>query len=169
VGPAASGKDYVKNKLIEMGYISDVAFTTRPPRSNEINGKDYNFVSLDEFDNLDLFESVEFNGWKYGKSLESWNESDIFIMTPSGIRNLDKDKRKDSFVVLIEVSEEERLRRLKLRNDSSDSVERRIEADKKDFDGFRDYNFILYNNGFTDINMLVQKMLNFYIDMCEKF
>jgi dephospho-CoA kinase len=90
-------------------------------------------------------------------------------MTPSGIRNLDKDKRKDSFVVLVEVSEEERLRRLKLRNDSSDSVERRMEADKKDFDGFRDYNFILYNNGFTDINMLVQKMLNFYIDMCEKF
>jgi guanylate kinase len=53
-GPSGVGKDTLLQKLQEYGYEFwfVVTMTTRPPRPNEVHGKDYLFVSKDEFAGL---------------------------------------------------------------------------------------------------------------------
>ena len=50
-GPSGVGKNTVADILIDKGYgIYSVSMTTRGIRETEIEGKDYFFVSKEEFD-----------------------------------------------------------------------------------------------------------------------
>ena len=54
IGKSGSGKDTLLNKFFENFSRKNVlhkiiSYTTRPPRENEVNGKDYFFVSKEEF------------------------------------------------------------------------------------------------------------------------
>ena len=59
-------------------------------------------------------------------------------MTPSGVSKLKNEDRLESYIVLIDIDYEIRRERLSIRNDS-DSVERRLSADEKDFEFFFDF------------------------------
>ena len=53
--PSGAGKtSLVKEISLKNNYSISISHTTREPRSNEINGKDYFFVSMDEFKKLIL-------------------------------------------------------------------------------------------------------------------
>ena len=51
VGKAASGKDYARKICQQLGLKYAVSYTTRPPREEEEDGKDYYYLSLKEFKN----------------------------------------------------------------------------------------------------------------------
>ena len=72
VGHAASGKDYARKILEEIGYPYQISYTTRSMRNGEIHGKDYYFIPVYKFKDLikiDFFyEYVIFNSWYYGTS-----------------------------------------------------------------------------------------------------
>lgn len=55
-GPSGCGKGTVCSHLMrncpEMTFRLSVSATTRPPRPGEINGRDYFFISREEFENL---------------------------------------------------------------------------------------------------------------------
>jgi guanylate kinase len=152
-GKAASGKDHLRKILEGRGYKYGVSYTTRPPRPGEIDGKDYFFLEESEFQSLIeqgfFYEHVTFNGWFYGTSKEQWyTTDDVFIMTPTGIRKLHAADRKSSFVIYIDIPTEIRRERLKQRNDNNDSIERRLEADDKDFVGFTDFDIKITDHNF---------------------
>ena len=50
-GPSASGKTTLRKKLqkMEAGLMFSVSATTRPKRSDEVDGADYYFVSESDF------------------------------------------------------------------------------------------------------------------------
>ena len=50
MGATASGKDTVLNQMVKEGVKRFVSYTTRPMRIGEIYGKEYNFVTKEEFD-----------------------------------------------------------------------------------------------------------------------
>ena len=51
--PSGAGKTTLVNLILQnKKFVNSVSHTTRKPRSNEINGKDYYFVSNEEFKNL---------------------------------------------------------------------------------------------------------------------
>ena len=51
--PSGAGKTTLVNLLLKKkNFTNSVSHTTRKPRSNEVNGKDYFFVSSEEFQNL---------------------------------------------------------------------------------------------------------------------
>ena len=51
--PSGAGKTTLVNLISQKKkFINSVSHTTRKPRSNEINGKHYFFVSEEEFQNL---------------------------------------------------------------------------------------------------------------------
>lgn len=153
VGKAAAGKDHLRKILEGRGFKYGVSYTTRPPRPGEIDGRDYYFLEENEFKTLIdsgfFYEHVTFNGWYYGTSKEQWFQTDdVFIMTPSGVSKLHAADRKHSFIIYIDVPVEIRRQRLSERNDNNDSIERRLEADERDFIGFTDYDIKITDHNF---------------------
>ena len=149
VGPGGSGKDYLRRIMVDRGFTYGVSHTSRPPREGEEEGKDYYFRDIKFFeDNQDMFLELQtFNGWKYGISKNEFEEKDIFILSPAGLRSISKEIREKSFVIYVNPGSEIRLERLHARNDADD-VERRYIADVRDFFEFSDYDIMITNEDF---------------------
>jgi guanylate kinase len=151
VGKAGAGKDFFRKKFVDKGFKYATSYTTRPPRTGEVQGLDYNFISKEKFEkliNMDFwYEHVPFNGWYYGTSKIQFREDDIFIMTPTGISHLNEKDRSESLIMYLDIPYEVRKERLKLRSDA-DSVDRRLIADEKDFAGFSNFDIRITNPDF---------------------
>jgi len=148
-GEAGSGKDYLLNTLLKDNDIKDslhpvISCTTRPMRENEINGKDYYFISNEDFAQrvIDgrMLEAVVFNNWCYGASIDTLIEDkiNIFVCNPAGIEALAENPAIILAIVRIKVSPKTRLLRQlnREKNPDVDEIIRRYAADKKDFTEF---------------------------------
>lgn len=149
VGRGGSGKDFLRKKFQEKGFKYCVSYTSRPIREGEIDGKDYIFTTARYFNTIHslFYEIDEFNDWKYGTLEEDFIESNLFIMTPSGVNNIKPQDRKKCFVIFIDPPGEIIKERLTQRKDA-DSADRRIEADNKDFLEFINYDIRITNHDF---------------------
>lgn len=71
-GPTASGKDAIMHKLLEQNpdWSRIITTTTRLPRPEEINGKDYFFVDKNTFETMqkngEFLETINYSGNYYG-------------------------------------------------------------------------------------------------------
>lgn len=145
-GKAASGKDFMKEKFIGRGFKAEVSYTTRPMRDGEEDGKTYHYITDEEFDKMiknDKFlQWKSFVSWRYGTHKFEWSTKNLFIQTPEGIESLSSEDRSKAFVIYINIPEDIRERRLRERKDSDD-VERRLNADREQFDNFTDYDMMI--------------------------
>lgn len=152
VGRGASGKDFMRKTLEQRGFKYAVSYTTRPPRLNEINGKDYHFISKEQADRMikadEFYEYVMFNGWLYGTTKEQFYTDDVFIMTPVGLSHVDQKDRSSSFVIFLDMADSIRRERMLARDMPGDTVDRRIEADNLDFKDFKNYDIRITNSDF---------------------
>jgi guanylate kinase len=146
-GPSGSGKNFLLEGLIEKGYKYLPKITTRPIREHEKDGLDYHFLKEDEYnilyenDLIKVYQKFKINKqtWHYAITKKSFDDSNVFIMTPEELTFLSKEERKKCFVVFLDIEEKIRRKRISKRNDNSDSIDRRILADRIDFKYFRDY------------------------------
>ena len=82
VAPSGAGKSSLVNALLEKDpdIGLSVSFTTRAPRPGEVNGREYNFLTEQEFlkrkDAGDFLEWANVHGNYYGTS-KSWIESQM--------------------------------------------------------------------------------------------
>jgi guanylate kinase len=156
VGPGSSGKDYASKILQELGLKFSCTYTIRPPRAGEVHGKDYFFISYDEFiekrHNSEFITEMKFkNGeWLYGRDFNDFynKENNLIIMAPGDLNQLPMTDIWSSYIVYFCIPEEIRRERLSKRNDA-DNVERRLEADRKDFKTFKCYNHIITKSDFS--------------------
>jgi guanylate kinase len=150
-GKSASGKDELKKRLREKGMKYGKTYTTRPPREGE--GEDSHvFISEEQFKKLNTnkffkYYSV-FNGWFYGLPNFEWRDSNLFIFTPSSLQSLTEEELKESFIIYVDIEEDVRRSRLQERKGNADSIERRLKADKEDFENFTKYNLRITNENF---------------------
>jgi len=152
-GKAASGKDHMRKVLGSRGFRYGVSYTTRPPREGEVNGRDYYFISINEFEALlkdgYWYEWVEFNGWYYGTSQDQFHKDcDLFIMTPTGVSKIHPEDRLNTTIIYLDIDLETRKSRLTQRDMPGDSMERRIMADEADFKQFTDFDIRITNTDF---------------------
>jgi guanylate kinase len=162
LGKSGSGKDYLMRKLVEKGLKSGLKMTTRPQRKFEKQGITYNFVNDNQF--VELINENKFlayqtfnvtpegrdpETWYYGLTLQEFNESQLFIMTPGEFSNIDEETRKKCFVVYLDIDRKVRESRLFKREDKNDSIIRRLDADEIDFKEFRDYDLRITDPEFT--------------------
>lgn len=72
--PSGAGKSSLVKALLELDshLAVSVSHTTRPPRGQEQDGREYHFISNDQFDAMiehgDFFEWAEVHGNRYGTS-----------------------------------------------------------------------------------------------------
>ncbi len=100
VGKGGSGKDHLRKILVGNGFKYCVSHTTRPIREGEENGKDYWFIESSKLTEMaeSFYEGVFFNSWFYGTSMDEFNKSNLFIMTPGGVAKLNKKDREESTI-----------------------------------------------------------------------
>lgn len=153
VGAGASGKDFLKKKLISKGFSPSTSYTTRPPRPGEIDGEDYVFVDDATFlsmvaeDKFREWNKFTEKGWYYGTTNDHFKSASLFVMTPSGIRALTPDERKEFFVIYLDIPESVRRERLLSRRDA-DFADRRLKTDREDFEDFEDFDIRITNSDF---------------------
>lgn len=156
VGGSGSGKDFLLRGLVKLGLKYIPKFTTRPKRKLETEGVEYNFLTLEEYlklkqDNLiKVYQEipVELGTWYYGITNNTFYKSQVFIMTPNEIEQLNELELSKCFVVYLDIDEEIRRNRIGRRNDNNDSIERRIKADYEDFKDFKKYDLKITDSEF---------------------
>lgn len=170
LGFSSSGKDTI-SKIIsnDTGIPILTSHTTRPPRNQkEIDEKAYYFVDDNFFDDKSKFvEMRKYNTkagtWKYGLTFEELakNQLSIFIVDRQGMEELIEVVGDESVVsIFIQVDEETLRVRQKSRGDSIAEFERRLEDDKKRFEGFMsDY---VVNN--YDLELAVQQVKQIIVE-----
>ena len=161
IGGSGSGKNYLLNGLIAKGERYEPKITTRPIRSGEINGVDYNFMSNEDFMKLyndkqiKTYQKFIIKGepWFYAVSKENYINNNLFIMTPFELEMLSEEERRGCYVVYLDIDESIRRKRILERNDNNDSIERRMSADRLDFLTFEDYDIKVSDSDF-DIDLI---------------
>ena len=156
--PSGVGKTTLTKK-IQQKYKSfkiSVSHTTRSPRSNEVDGVDYNFVSHEKFQNLikknNFYEYAKIFGNFYGTLKKNIDkliiENDIiFDIDWQGTKNLSKFKNlKLIKIFLIADNKEELNKRLLKRNQNTmEEISKRLNAFDDDIKHWNDYDFIVVN------------------------
>jgi len=158
-GPSGTGKSTVISRVMQQypNLRFSVSATTRPMRPGETDGKDYFFVSREEFmrmrDNGELLEHAEYVGNCYGtpaapiqKALDEG--TDILLdIEPQGALQV-KARRKDAVLLfLAPPSVEELARRLRGRGDTAEElVEKRLRQAAWEFTQAEHYDYIVVND-----------------------
>ena len=175
--PSGAGKTTLTKKIQQkyQSFKISVSHTTRSPRSNEIDGVDYFFVSKNDFSKLikqeKFYEYAEIFGNFYGTSKKVVNETIkkndlIFDIDWQGTKQLSKFKSlKLIKIYLITDSKNELKKRLIKRNQNTQQeVEKRFEAFDEDIKHWNDYDYILINENletcFRQIEIIIKNSKN---------
>ncbi len=156
--PSGVGKTTISKK-IEQKYQSfkiSVSHTTRAPRSNEIDGVDYHFISNEKFEQLikekKFYEYAKIFENYYGTLKKNVDETIkkndlLFDIDWQGTKQLSKFKNlKLIKIYLITDSKEELKSRLIKRNQNSKAeVEKRFNSFDEDIKHWNDYDYIIIN------------------------
>ncbi|MGZ5244509.1 MAG: guanylate kinase [Bacteroidia bacterium] len=160
-GPSGSGKTTLAQHLLtNMPDLSfSISATTRPKREGEIHGKDYYFLSQDEFkDKLQENEFIEFeevySGIFYGtlktELQRIWNEKRIPVLDIDviGALNIKKNFAPSALAIFIHpISLENIKSRLKQRaTESAESFEKRIQRAEEELSIAPQLDEIVYND-----------------------
>lgn len=134
VGASASGKTEVAKNLAKVYKITKViTHTTRKMRINEIQDKDYHFVTKEEFLKLKqenyFVETTFYNGNYYGTSKKEISDEKCLIVDPNGLRSFEllNDPRIVTFCLI--TSKEIRKKRMENRGDKEEDIIKRLSND----------------------------------------
>lgn len=175
VGKSCSGKSSILHEVLSKLEIPVlISNTTRPPRANEIDGIDYNFVSMSDFDSDYKNENVlEYDVFRIDSIKQSWvyytkksdlllpTTSQITITSPTGLAQLMSNKELRDKIVSIYIDADDKLRQKRYlsRSISPDSMTDRFERDDKAFQYlFADY--IILNDENMSINEASNQVIN---------
>ena len=174
--PSGAGKTTLVKLLSERkGFVTSVSHTTRTPRSNEIDGKDYHFVNNEKFEkmisNKEFLEYAKVFKNFYGTTKSNiFDELDkgknvIFDIDWQGTNQIISQKLKNKLLTffILPPSREELFKRLSNR-DMKDKLiaEERMKQFDKDVLHWKDYNYVIINNDLE----VCYKQISEYID-CE--
>ncbi len=148
-----------------------VSVTTRKPRPGETDGKDYHFISREQFDHMgeagELLEYAEVFGNGYGTPLapvEKWlsqGKDVLFDIDWQGTQQIHARMRDDLVRVFILPPSAEELRsRLVRRNQNSASVvAKRMAEASNEISHWAEYDFVLINDNLDDCDAAIGKIL----------
>ena len=174
-GPSGVGKGTLKAKLFEE-FAARIAYsvsaTTRGPREGEVDGKDYFFISRQEFErrvkNNEFLEHAEFAGNCYGtprayveKLLDS-GMNVVLEIDVQGALQVMKSMPECVSVFILPPSFEELEHRLRGRGtETEEKVRERLETAKRELPYAPQYDYQIVNGG--DIEAAYQSLRDVFL------
>lgn len=157
-GPSGVGKDTVVQALKERGlpFHFVVTATTRPPRPGEVNGRDYFFVSKEEFARMieanELIEyAIVYNDYKgipkqqVRQALASGKDV-IMRLDVQGAATVRRLAPEAVLIFLTTQSEEELVARLRKRQtDSAEDLSLRIATARQELKRAKEFDYVIVN------------------------
>ncbi|MDD3084104.1 MAG: guanylate kinase [Candidatus ainarchaeum sp.] len=157
-GHSGSGKTTIANSLLKKNNDLEkvITCTTRKPRNNEINGKDYFFLTLEEFEknikeNL-MAEYEKYSGNYYGsrkKDVEKIlnnGKKVLFVVDTKGALTLKKSFSNSILIFIKAPSLKELKKRLLKRGDKKNFVEKRFLEINDELKREKEFDFVIINN-----------------------
>ena len=170
--PSGCGKTSLVETLIKNAknlYVS-VSHTTRPPRSDEINGINYYFVSIDEFEemiknNAFVEHAMVFDN-HYGSSAKLIKEKldegiDVILEIDwQGARQVKINMPNAISIFILPPSKEALLGRLQQRAQDNDAtINKRMSDAKNQMQHFNEFDYLIINDDFNsalnDLNLII--------------
>lgn len=157
-GPSGVGKDTTLTRMREMGFPFHfvVTATARPQRPGEVHGKDYYFVSMEEFTSMVEQDELLEHALVYGEykgipkaqvrqALAS-NKDVVMRIDVQGAATVRKLVPDAVLVFLVASSEEELMNRLRARRtESSEGLEKRIATARQEMARIVEFDYVVVN------------------------
>jgi len=169
--PSGAGKTTLTKKIAEnnKNFTISISHTTRKPRPNEINGRDYKFVSEQEFNTLvkenNFFEYANIFDNYYGTlkkpvlELLSLGRDVLFDIDWQGTQQLKKIKNLSlvTFFILPPNIQALKKRLLNRHKGQEELIEKRMDNFNEETSHWNEYNYVFVND---DLDTCYEKILN---------
>ena len=176
--PSGAGKSSLIQEILRRSIEAktsielSVSATTRMPRPNDVEGKDYFFISREKFDLLEsdnaFIESAMVHGNKYGTLEEYVNsrlKQGINLILDIDVQGFHQIKQKNianTSIFIIPPSINELRDRLENRNqDTSEVIDERLKNAIAELDSANEYDFRVLNDNF---DMAADELYNLIIN-----
>ena len=170
--PSGVGKTTISKKLQQkyQNLKVSISHTTRKPRSNEVDGIDYNFVSTEKFEKL--IKNNEF--YEYAKIFENYygtlkknvdqlfkNNDILFDIDWQGTKQLSKFVNLNLIKIYLITDSKEELKKRLLKRDQNtkDEVEKRFNSFDEDIKHWKDYDYIIINKNLDTCFKQIEKII----------
>lgn len=139
IGVSGSGKTTILNKIIDRDerFYQPVSCTTRSPREGEVHGREYFYITDEEFAQRvasgEFAEHATFNGKSYGtlwSEIQKPGKIIVRVTENDGAKNLKRDVAA-KIVAVLPPDEQTWIERFVARGDDEAEVRARIEIDKQ--------------------------------------
>jgi guanylate kinase len=159
--PSGAGKTTLTRRIQKLfpDLRFSVSHTTRPPRANEVDGKDYHFIDRAAFerkvDEGAFLEWAEVHGNLYGTGLSEIERARgtsactgmIFDIDYQGARQIRAKQPDVVSVFILPPSMDELLRRLRGRaSETEEVVQRRFEVSRREIEHYGFFDYLVVND-----------------------
>ncbi len=161
--PSGTGKTSLVRALLQsdLNLSLSISHTTRPPRSGEVNGRDYHFVDEETFRQMlqtgEFVENAEVYGNLYGTS-QKWVDSaitsgqDILLeIDCQGAKQIQQILPESIGIFILPPSADTLATRLKTRaQDNPGVIEKRLIAAREEVGHIAEFDYVIINNKLED-------------------
>jgi guanylate kinase len=156
--PSGSGKSTLVNELFKVVKHLDfsISYTTRPPRGSEQNGKEYFFVTKEQFETMikadEFLEYANVFGYYYGtakrflRDAEARGNDLLLDIDVQGAQQVKKSIPNAASIFILPPDREKLEWRLRNRGlDSEEVIRRRLDTARREIENYSKYDYILVN------------------------
>jgi guanylate kinase len=163
-GPSGVGKNTIIEAMsTDLDFYFSVSHTTRPQRDGEEDGKDYHFVTEEEFktlvdENL-MIEYEQYGGFYYGTSKKEILKESNIILLDLEVNGATKLLRtNDDYIgIFIDIDDNELIKRLKNRGHDENFIDKRMQLASTQREKKSQYQYHVNN---VDIKSSVNQILD---------
>jgi guanylate kinase len=172
--PSGAGKTTLSRKLLQSdsGIVMSISATTRALRPDEVEGRDYRFVSPAKFEKMvkanEFFEHATVFEYRYGTPKKPVTDAlaagrdVLFDIDWQGTQQLKERAREDLVsVFILPPGHDELERRLKSRaQDSKDVVAKRMSKAASEISHWPEYDYVVVNRDLDRALVQIKSILN---------
>ena len=157
--PSGSGKSTLVNEVLKLVPNLDfsISYTTRDPRGSEQNGKQYHFVTREEFERMirenEFLEHATFDGKYYGTARSYLREAErkgtdlLLDIDVQGAAQIHERQPAAISIFILPPDKATLEWRLRKRGENDNkSIERRLETARREIEKYDRYNYVLIND-----------------------